>query len=76
MHDGTGRCVLQPDFLFRMQELLDGERRQGCFMETAEDQFFLSRIRVNVPYGKDSGNTGLELLRVNLDLALCQLHGS
>ena len=61
----AGRRVLQMHLLARLQMLANAKSRERGFMETRKDQFFLSRIIVDVADRKDPGNTRLEARRVD-----------
>jgi hypothetical protein len=54
VHDRAGRRVLEVDFLVRLYSLFDRKCRKRCFVKTTQDEFFLSRIEVDVTDRIDS----------------------
>src|SRR5690348_18498796 len=54
--------------------MLNGESRKRRFVESGQNQFFLTRIGIDVPHGEDAGDAGLELLGIDLQGLLLELH--
>src|SRR5208337_1416248 len=64
LHDGAGGGVQELP-LFGKQVMLNGERRQGRFMEAAQNQLLLAGIGVDVADREDARHAGLELFGVH-----------
>jgi len=58
MQFGAGRGVLQRLRLARMDELHGCESGQGGLMKAAQNQLFLSRVVVDIAYGKNARRAG------------------
>src|SRR3954470_1132511 len=74
LHHGTRGRVLQELFLGGIEMMLDREGGQSRLVEPGQDQFLLTRVGIDVSHGEDAGNAGLELLGVDLERLLLELH--
>src|ERR1700754_3067983 len=73
MHDRARGRVLQELLLLRKQVMLNGERGERGLVKAGQDQLFLARIGVDIADGEHSRQTGLKLLRVDLQRLFLQL---
>ena len=48
VHDRACRCVLQPDFLLRLDSFFRGKRSKRGFVEATQDQFLLARVVIEI----------------------------
>src|ERR1035438_9172347 len=67
LHDRTGGGVLQELAFLGKQVVLDTERRESRFVKTAQDQFLLAGIGIDVSDGEDSRHAGLKFFGVDLE---------
>src|ERR1700743_1287862 len=73
MHDRARGRVLQELFLLRVQVMLNREGRERGCMEARQDELLLTRIGVDIAYGKHAGQIRLKLFGIHLEGFLLEL---